>query len=89
MVIDDLQYLNPFEIIVVDTNSTDKPREIASKKGAKVLEEPYSVFDESGAIGRRYARQDEIGTPFCITVDYDTTGFLIAMDSAGSSGIFR
>ena len=26
-------------------------------------------FDESGAIGRRYRRQDEIGTPFCVTVD--------------------
>jgi len=29
-------------------------------------------FDESGAIGKRYRRQDEIGTPFCITVDFDT-----------------
>ncbi|KQY47686.1 glycine--tRNA ligase [Cellulomonas sp. Root137] len=29
-------------------------------------------FDDAGAIGRRYRRQDEIGTPFCITVDFDT-----------------
>ncbi len=29
-------------------------------------------YDDSGAIGKRYRRQDEIGTPFCITVDYDT-----------------
>ena len=29
-------------------------------------------YDESGAIGRRYRRQDEIGTPLCITVDFDT-----------------
>jgi glycyl-tRNA synthetase len=29
-------------------------------------------YDDSGAIGRRYRRQDEIGTPFAITVDYDT-----------------
>jgi glycyl-tRNA synthetase len=29
-------------------------------------------FDDSGAIGRRYRRQDEIGTPFCITVDFDS-----------------
>lgn len=29
-------------------------------------------YDETGSIGRRYRRQDEIGTPFCITVDYDT-----------------
>jgi glycyl-tRNA synthetase len=29
-------------------------------------------YDTSGAIGRRYRRQDEIGTPFCVTVDFDT-----------------
>jgi len=29
-------------------------------------------FDESGSIGRRYRRQDEIGTPFCVTIDFDT-----------------
>jgi glycyl-tRNA synthetase len=29
-------------------------------------------YDESGAIGRRYRRQDEVGTPFCITVDGQT-----------------
>jgi len=31
-------------------------------------------YDESGAIGRRYRRQDEAGTPFCVTVDFDTIG---------------
>jgi glycyl-tRNA synthetase len=30
------------------------------------------VYDESGAIGKRYRRQDEIGTPFCVTIDYDS-----------------
>ena len=29
-------------------------------------------YDEAGAIGRRYRRQDEIGTPFCITYDFDS-----------------
>ena len=29
-------------------------------------------FDDAGAIGRRYRRQDEIGTPYCLTVDFDT-----------------
>jgi glycyl-tRNA synthetase len=29
-------------------------------------------YDESGAIGRRYRRQDEVGTPFCVTVDFET-----------------
>jgi glycyl-tRNA synthetase len=31
-------------------------------------------YDESGAIGRRYRRQDEVGTPFGVTVDFDTVG---------------
>ena len=31
-------------------------------------------YDDSGAIGRRYRRQDEVGTPFCVTVDYATLG---------------
>jgi glycyl-tRNA synthetase len=31
-------------------------------------------YDDAGAIGRRYRRQDEAGTPFCITVDFDTIG---------------
>ena len=30
------------------------------------------IYDEAGSIGKRYRRQDEIGTPFCITVDFDT-----------------
>ena len=37
------------------------------------LSKKYSVdFDESGSIGKRYRRQDEIGTPYCITVDFET-----------------
>ena len=37
------------------------------------LKRRYAVFyDEGGAIGRRYRRQDEIGTPWCITIDFDT-----------------
>jgi glycyl-tRNA synthetase len=32
------------------------------------------VYDEAGSIGKRYARQDEIGTPFCVTIDFDTLG---------------
>ena len=32
------------------------------------------AFDDNGNIGKRYRRQDEIGTPFCITVDFDTLG---------------
>ena len=39
----------------------------------KDLRSRWNCFwDESGAIGRRYRRQDEAGTPFCVTVDFDT-----------------
>jgi glycyl-tRNA synthetase len=40
---------------------------------ADALRRHWNVeFDDAGAIGKRYRRQDEIGTPFCITVDFDT-----------------
>lgn len=35
---------------------------------------PAIVWDDNGNIGKRYRRQDEIGTPFCVTVDFDTLG---------------
>jgi glycyl-tRNA synthetase len=31
-----------------------------------------TFYDESGSVGRRYRRQDEIGTPWCVTVDFDS-----------------
>ena len=47
---------------------TPKARDLAAE-----LRRTWNVeFDDAGAIGRRYRRQDEIGTPFCITVDFDT-----------------
>ncbi|MGY6499149.1 MAG: glycine--tRNA ligase [Microcella sp.] len=45
----------------------------AARQLADTLRQHWNVdFDDAGAIGRRYRRQDEIGTPFCITVDFDT-----------------
>ena len=39
----------------------------------RMLSEHYNVeYDDAGSIGKRYRRQDEIGTPFCLTVDFDT-----------------
>ena len=51
-----------------------------SKKLSEPAEELYQAlakkfnceYDEAGSIGKRYRRQDEIGTPYCITVDFDT-----------------
>jgi glycyl-tRNA synthetase len=44
-----------------------------AKDVAALLRKHWNVeFDDAGAIGRRYRRQDEIGTPFCVTVDFDS-----------------
>ena len=46
-----------------------------SREIQRSLERFMNVFyDETGAVGRRYRRQDEVGTPFCITVDFETLG---------------
>jgi len=47
---------------------TPKAKDLAAQ-----LRKSWNIdFDDAGAIGRRYRRQDEVGTPFCITVDFDT-----------------
>ena len=44
-----------------------------AKEVYKILKNQFDVFyDDSGSIGRRYARSDEAGTPFAVTIDYDT-----------------
>ena len=48
--------------------TSDVPKQTADTlRGRWVVD-----FDDAGAIGRRYRRQDEIGTPFCVTVDFDS-----------------
>ena len=49
---------------------------VAKAKEIVALLRPHMFvfYDESGAIGRRYRRQDEIGTPFGVTVDFETLG---------------
>jgi glycyl-tRNA synthetase len=55
-----------------------KAREIFDKLKMKWMCE----FDDNGNVGKRYRRQDEIGTPFCVTVDFDTleTGIVTVRD---------
>ena len=54
----------------------NKPNLVGKAKAVRDLLRPHmSVFyDEAGAIGRRYRRQDEAGTPFGVTIDFDTLG---------------
>ncbi|HZX50376.1 MAG TPA: His/Gly/Thr/Pro-type tRNA ligase C-terminal domain-containing protein, partial [Candidatus Paceibacterota bacterium] len=52
----------------------NKPELVAKAKEVyQMLQKDFACqYDEAGAIGRRYRRQDEIGTPYCVTVDFDS-----------------
>ena len=54
----------------------NRPELVREAKAVRdALKKHMTVFyDESGAIGRRYRRQDEVGTPYCVTIDFDTLG---------------
>jgi glycyl-tRNA synthetase len=63
----------PVQVAVFPLMTRDGLDEIALNITATLKERGIlAEYDDSGAIGRRYRRQDEIGTPFAITVDYDT-----------------
>ncbi|MDA0767063.1 MAG: glycine--tRNA ligase [Verrucomicrobia bacterium] len=54
----------------------NKPELVAKAKEVQALLQPWMniFYDETAAIGRRYRRQDEVGTPFCIAIDFETIG---------------
>ncbi|KQB85121.1 glycine--tRNA ligase [Corynebacterium oculi] len=64
--------LSPVKVAVLPL-SKKEPLAGKAKELADKLRAYWNIdYDTSGAIGRRYRRQDEIGTPFCVTVDFDT-----------------
>ena len=57
-------------ILPLSKKLSDKADEIYQE-----LSKHFNVeYDDAGSIGKRYRRQDEIGTPYCITVDFETVG---------------
>lgn len=66
-------YLCPIQVAVFPLVKKDGLSEIAEEINFDLNEAGFiSVYDEKGSIGKRYARMDEIGTPFCLTIDHDT-----------------
>lgn len=62
--------LAPYKVAILPLTKKQTEK---SKKILKILSREFScIYDETGTIGKRYRRQDEIGTPYCITIDYDT-----------------
>jgi glycyl-tRNA synthetase len=65
-------YLSPVLACVFPLVNKDGLQELARSIYADLQEDFDAFYDESGSIGRRYARADEVGVPACVTVDYDT-----------------
>ena len=62
--------LAPYKVAILPLSKklSEKAEEVYANLSKKFMCE----YDESGSIGKRYRRQDEIGTPFCVTIDFDT-----------------
>ncbi|MFH1910047.1 MAG: glycine--tRNA ligase [bacterium] len=68
-----LPKLAPIKIAVFPLLKNKKELVDKAKSVYEVLKQKYMCeFDDNGNIGKRYRRQDEIGTPYCVTVDFDT-----------------
>jgi glycyl-tRNA synthetase len=64
--------LAPVKAAVLPLSRNEDLSPIARELAAQLRQSWNIDFDDAGAIGRRYRRQDEIGTPFCITVDFES-----------------
>ncbi|GAA2118816.1 glycine--tRNA ligase [Kocuria atrinae] len=64
--------LAPVKAAVLPLSKKDDLKPVAQNLDAELRRRWNIDYDDAGAIGRRYRRQDEIGTPFCVTVDFDT-----------------
>jgi glycyl-tRNA synthetase len=64
--------LAPIKVAVLPLSRNPELSPKARDLSAALRKRWMVEFDDSQAIGRRYRRQDEIGTPFCVTVDFDT-----------------
>ena len=63
--------LAPTKVGIFPLIKKDKLQDLAHKIEKDLLDDFTVLYDESGSIGKRYRRQDEAGTPFCVTVDFD------------------
>jgi glycyl-tRNA synthetase len=64
--------LAPIKVAVLPLSRNEKLTPTAQELAASLRPHFQVDFDDAGAIGRRYRRQDEIGTPLCVTVDFDS-----------------
>ena len=65
-------HIAPIKVAILPLVKKDPVAPVARKLFEEVQQNFKAEYDVAGSIGKRYRRQDEIGTPYCITVDYDT-----------------
>src|SRR5438309_2759882 len=65
--------LAPVKAAVLPLLRKEGQPELAREVYVKLRERVQAEYDEGGSIGKRYRRQDEIGTPFCVTIDHQST----------------
>jgi len=64
--------LAPYKVAILPLSKNEKLTPLAREVAAGLRPHFMTVYDETQAIGRRYRRQDEIGTPLCVTVDFES-----------------
>jgi glycyl-tRNA synthetase len=64
--------LAPYQVAILPLSKKESLTPLADQIFSTLSKRYYCDYDETQAIGRRYRRQDEIGTPYCITVDFDS-----------------
>lgn len=65
-------FLSPVKAAVFPLQKDEKLQKLAKRIYLDLKGHFYTEYDDAGNIGKMYRRQDEIGTPYCITVDYDS-----------------
>ena len=65
-------HMSPLKVAIMPLMKKPPLEELARKLMGSIQKSYKVEYDVAGSIGKRYRRQDEIGTPFCLTVDYDS-----------------
>lgn len=66
------KWLAPVKVAVLPLSKKEELSKVAEKIAIELRQEFITEYDETQSIGKRYRRQDEIGTPYCVTVDFDS-----------------
>lgn len=66
------KHLAPYQVAVLPLSKKEQLSSVARKVAQDLRKDFMVIYDETQSIGRRYRRQDEIGTPYCVTFDFES-----------------